>query len=336
MSRRGQALALSVIAASALVLPGQAVSATPAAVAPHATGDVQIVARSHGALIHSIRHANGAWDGYGTLWATDNGPYDYTGEPYSATVNGEDHVLFAASVAIHPPHLYWHHEVRHADGTWGLSVTDYDYMLHGPYPLAAVLGQLQRIGSAVHGPLQHSWQQADGTWTPWQPVPLQGTFNQYAVAGDRGDLRLVAVDADGAGLTYTVRHSDGTWSPQRQVAFATDRGKAVATKISLAEVGDDLHAVVLGDHGEVYHSILHPSGRWDLFGYVGAVAGEVGTVTTLAAAATQGTLQVAVATSTGGLYHTIRFASGTWQRYADIKHEVGDPGPVDELTLAGD
>lgn len=332
---RRTTLTVAALAAAALVAPAPATAAPPQPKISYATGDVQIVAKQGERLVHTVRHANGAWDGYGDLYHWDYPSHMSYARPTSATLNGEEHVVYETSFGRMPPVFGLAHEVRHGDGYWNDAGIPATYSLTHPHVIATALGQLHMIasdGTALH----HSVQQADGTWTAWQPVPVDGASTEFAAAGEYGDLRAVFVAPDGASLVYAVHHSDDTWSPPQQVALTTGSGAITATRVSVAEVGDDLHVVVLGNHGDVYHSILHPSGRWDGFGYIGTVAGEVGTVTAIAAAASQGALQVAVANSAGGLYHTIRFANGSWQHFADVGHEIGDPGPIDELTLAGD
>lgn len=335
MPERRTTLTAVALAAAALAAPAPATAAPPQPKTSYATGDVQIVAKQGERLVHTIRHATGAWDGYGDLYHWDYPSHVSYARPTSSTLNGEEHVVFETSSGRMPPVFGLAHEVRHADGNWNGSSTPATYFLTHPRVIATALGQVHMIASDGTA-LRHSVQQADGTWTAWQPVPVDGAITEFAAAGDHGDLRTVFIAPDGKNLVYTVHHSDDTWSPPQQVALTTGRGAFTATRVSVAEVGDDLQVVVLGEHGDVYHSILHPSGRWDGFGRVGAVAGEVGAVTVIAAAASQGALQVAVANSVGGLYHTIRFANGSWQHFADVEREIGNPGPVDELTLAGD
>ncbi|SEQ88816.1 hypothetical protein SAMN05216188_10694 [Lentzea xinjiangensis] len=85
----------------------------------------------------------------------------------------------------------------------------------------------------------------------------------------------------------------------------------------------NVHAVMRGMDGELYHAIGVLGARadsWSAFGDVTATsAGDPGAVRDVAAAVVNGELHVVVMTDPGGLMHTIRHAHGGWSPFRDVK-----------------
>lgn len=316
-----------------------AAAAPPVAVAAPAVahGNVQLVVETDRGLFHTIRHANGTWDGFGQL----SGPVYSTSVPvlFTAAVNGEDHVLMDYATA-HPPVHSIVHDVRRTDGTWTWSSAP-EFAGSSLLAAAGVSGALhvERVRNPALGEsdstLVDAVQQADGTWTQSAALPVEGSMMSMAATGAGGNLRVLMIAYNGTTLVQVDRHPDGSWSPVRRTVFTTDHGNTVAAVAAVAKVGGDLQAVVIGSG--LFHSILHPNGVWDRFRSVDAVAGTPpGGVTGIAVAASSGSLQLVVRANSGGIYHTVRRPDGSWQRFADVKPETGDPGHVSLLGLAGD
>lgn len=316
----------------------QPAQAAPAA--PKAVGDVQLVTLDDSGISHTIRYADGSWQGFGHL--TGNRGYAYSGLT-SAIVNGEEHVFYHYLCCGQPYQTGITHLIRHFDGTWNLAgavPSDPSGSFEGrQMAVANVNGVLHLVDLQRGGAVRHSSQNADGTWSAWDTVPITGTsltsFGSLSVTGNGSDLRLVLSTTDGTALVETDRHADGTWSTARQTGFGNDAGTSKARNLSVAQVGDDLEVVALDDNYGVYHSIMHANGSWDPFRDVSGAAGYPGQAISIAAAASRGALQLVVGTSTGGLMHTIRFADGSWQRYGDVEQAAGRPASVYQISLAG-
>ncbi|MBT2447814.1 hypothetical protein J7F03_12165 [Streptomyces sp. ISL-43] len=75
-------------------------------------------------------------------------------------------------------------------------------------------------------------------------------------------------------------------------------------------------------------------GNWTTFGEVAAVAGPIGTVTSIATASAAGQLQVA-AVSGGKAYHTIRNTTGNWGTWGNVAQAAGATGPINYIAMAG-
>lgn len=310
------------------------VVATPAQAQPnalHVTGEVQLVTAMNDLEIgHTIRHADGSWDRFGTR---DAG-LAYPRNLVSSIVNGAEHLVYET----HNPRNYWelYRQIRHADGTWDTKSVGYGQS--SDLAVTTVAGELHvvRRGKDVSGSLEHFTLHADGTWTYHPAIQVDAAAQSSAsVAGVGGELHLLLTNAAGTGFTSIVRGADGTWAPGVAVPFATWRGDVRASTVDIAQVGTDLHAVVRGSDTRLYHSTRSSNGSWATFHPVGPSAGDPGAPLHVSVTASRGTLHLAVSTRDGGLFHTIRFADGTWQQFGDVKGVAGSI-PSGEVTIAGE
>lgn len=319
-----------------------AAGAAPAHAEPsalHVPGDVHLaVFGSPGAtgVGHTIRHGNGSWDRFGNLRTSHS-----QRQLASAIVNGEEHLLFEDYSGL-PYRPYLHHMIRHADGSWtegtgpggpgaGASTAD--------LAVAAVAGELHRVRrSTEDNVLRHAVRRADGTWSTMTDVPVPATPDSgVTIAGVGGELRLLIDNVPGGtALSSFVRHADGTWEQAPDVPFTPPAVGVTATSVNIAQVGTELHALVRGSDGGLYHSLQRSTGRWETFHSIAPEAGTPeGTVSNVSITASRGTLHVAVSTS-AKLLHTIRLADGRWHPFGDVTRESGLAGSSTGLTIAGE
>lgn len=298
---------------------------------PHVSGEVHLATVANDLdLAHTIRHTNRYWDRFGLLRAG----YAYPRKLASAIVDGEEHLLYDTEHGT-PSSSVTHHRIRHADGTWSDGSTPFSG-LTGPIAVAAVAGELHVVKrqEGTGGRLYHSKRHADGTWSELSEVPVEDTWDVSA-ANVGGKLQLVTTHPWSTTLTTVARHADGTWTPAADVTFPP-RPRVVAATVDIAQVGAELHVVVLTTSGGLFHTIRRPNGGWTVFGNVDTEAGGTpGTISHVAVTAARDTLHVAVATSEGGVFHTIRFTNRQWSRIADVKGEAGTVTSR-EVTIAGD
>jgi hypothetical protein len=318
-----------------LALAGPLVAAAaPAQAAPKTqatSGEIHLATvTSSTALAHTIRHADGTWDHFGTLQTANVDPTRLT----SALLNGEEHLLYQTTHQI-PAFPVLNHRVRHADGSWEWVTPGFAGPTAG-VAAAAVAGELHVVRrSESRGPVEHRTRRADGTWTAVSTVPIDAEWTGgHVVAGSGGDLHVMFVHSPNIEFSHLIRYADGTWSPTTNVFFTPATGRISAYGLKIAQVGAELHAVSVGSNSKVYHAVRRADGSWQDFRDIGPVAGTPGTPADIAVAAAGSALQLVLSTTEGGLYHSIRFADGSWQRFGDVKGEAGSV-PSGELTLAG-
>jgi hypothetical protein len=302
-------------------------------VAPSAVGDVHMLFYGYKGFWydHTVRHADGSWQQAASAPAGGVGMQ-------STMVGPEFHVF---------TWFYdgWRHSVRYFDGTWNsrASVPVGGGAMAPPFRIGvAHVGGVFHLLRLVDGRVEHASQHPDGTWSVFANPPMPGLYADIAASVVGTDLRVVGISADGTTVTRTDRHSDGTWSPAVGTGFGTDSPPSRALEVEAAQVGDDLHVVVLDDQGDVYHSIMHENLAWDLFRDIDPAAGDSGEVYSIGATASQGTLHVAVgnhAVDPGRddrVLHTIRYPDRSWQRYGDVKDQMeGMHHTSASLTIAG-
>ncbi|MCE6998106.1 hypothetical protein LZG04_25395 [Saccharothrix sp. S26] len=323
--------AVAALAMAALTAPAHAEPATM-----HAPGEVHLVRTlSGGEIAHTIRRADGSWYPFNTI---PNAPRaHYTNNLTSAIVGNEEHVMHNWYYGVGPYYQAYRYVIRHADGSW----TEENPVADGPtsdVDLTAVAGELHRVqrGGDNGAALTHRIRHADGTWTPWTAIPAQVDFDSdFAIAGAGSDLRLLTLNppADTV-LSSFVRHADGTWEQRADVPF-TPRSGTTAVAVDIAQVGTELHAVVVGNDGALYHAALRSTG-WTSFHEVASQTGAPGgTVTQFSITASLGTLHVALTTSENRLLHTIRTSDGRWLPFGDVNQATTLAAPWNGLSIAG-
>lgn len=305
----------------------------------HVPGDVHLATfGSPGStgVAHTVRRGDGSWTGFGYIGTSHS-----QRQLVSAIVNGEEHLLYEDYSGL--PYRPWlHHRIRHADGSWS-EVIDRPGDTTGStndLAVAAVGGELHRVRRSSDDPLmKHNVRHADGTWSSTVIVPAATTATMnVAIAGVGDTLRLVIDDtAGGRILPSYVRYSDGTWARTADVPFTPAAAEVTATNVELAQVGSDLHALVTGSDGEVYHALQRPTGEWTAFTNVASQTGAPGSaVNSASITASRGVLHVAVGTDGDRLLHTIRSGDGRWLPFGDVLAANSSPPPQPNLvTIAG-
>jgi hypothetical protein len=337
MSRRRTLLGLPVIVAVTMAPLTATAPAEPTTA--HVPGDVHLatfgIPGSTG-VAHTVRRGDGSWTGFGYI-----GTNHSQRQLVSAIVDGEEHLIYEDYSGL-PYRPSLHHRIRHADGSWS-EVTPGPVGTTGStndLAVAAVNGELHRVRRGSDDQLmKHTVRRADGTWASAVVVPAATTATTNAAIAGVGDtLRLVVDDtAGGRILPSYVRYADGTWAQTADVPFTPAPAEVTATDVELAQVGSDLHALVIGSDGEVYHALQRPTGEWTTFTNVASQTGAPGSaVNSASITASRGVLHVAVATDGDRLLHTIRSGDGRWLPFGDVlaANSSSPPRPL-SITIAG-
>ncbi|MFJ6934827.1 trypsin-like serine protease [Streptomyces sp. NPDC101132] len=291
----------------------------------------EALVQSGAGLHQAIRLADGTWTGFTDVQAAAGGVGGVRAASV-AGVNGDTHVVVLATDGR------LHHTVRTADGRWGT-------FGH----IGAVAGTLENVtqvstvsvGADLHvvavagGRVFHTVRNATGHWTPFGDVEAAtgpiGDVSQVATASAGGALQVIAVS--GGRALHTLRATTGHWTAWGNVAQAAGPTGPV-TSVAMAGTGGDAHVVVATDGGtRQYHAIRRADGRWDSFGDLAGVLGNV-TAGSVAAAGVDGELQVAVTTADGRVLHTVRHTDRTWAKTVPVT-APGLPGTPGAVDLAG-
>ncbi|MFI9386149.1 hypothetical protein [Kutzneria sp. NPDC052558] len=319
------AMALATAAASATGVPAEAAG----------PGEVQLVTVDQFGLEHTIRHADGTWQPMGYIPG-----YHTVSALTSALVGGEEHVFLQYDNGSGP---LIGHLVRHADGTWDLGASTPTQSTTGPatdLAVADVNGRLDLVRLDAAGPAV-SELGANGQWSFWSPVPINGRpLDAIAATADGDTLRVVALTGNGWFITAADRSPAGwTIGPWTGVLGQHDSGSQLAA----AQIGPNLQvAIAYGDLTDIHktfdtaHTILDRSGSWSEPGKLGTVLNNPGCdVRHVATSAVNGELQFACVDWNGRLLHSIRHADGTWQSYGDVLAATGAAAASGPVTMAG-
>ncbi|NUT48207.1 MAG: hypothetical protein HOV94_12995 [Saccharothrix sp.] len=324
---------ISALLSTIVVCAGSPVAVAQPQAAPaalHVQGEVQLATYGLPWLNHTIRHADGSWDGFGTV--PDSSPPQYYDQLTAAIVAGEAHFVFeGVGTTHHPPfNPYLGQQIRHADGTWTLATVPVgDYERTADLAVASVSDELHLVrrkqGDSV---LRHHVRHADGTWSslPDLPDPV-ASDSSAGVAGLGDELHVLLGSPADRVLTYRVARRDGTWSAPTPVSFNPVTGVMPST-VDMARVGAELHVVVRGVDGMLYHSVRRSSGSWETFHSINSqIPMPEGVYDSVSITGAVDTLHVAVTTAhDSGLFHAIRRADGTWSRFGDVRAEAGRSG----------
>jgi hypothetical protein len=304
--------------------------AAPADAATQATGDVQVITPNDiNRLHHTIRHANGTWQAWGT---TDPVAADEPQQLASVLINGVDHIVYYATQTHRPPSFQPYQAIRDAAGNWsdGTVPSGMGYQAK----VANLNGHLAVVTNTNGNEIKLSTQQGDGSWSAWETVPTGGdTLADYAVTANGGVLRVVVSNQAGTQIGDIDRAADGTWSRPTWTPFTG----SPQTAVYAAQVGGDLQVIAVdysGEQNKVWHTIRHANGSWDRFGDVEGAAGDLPATGVVSITNSRGELQLAFAAG-DQLLHTIRHANGTWQRLGDVNTAAGKAYAL-EVTIAGE
>lgn len=337
MSRR-TALRIPVVAA---LVMASFTATTPAPAEPdvlHVPGEVHFAMTADGGqVLHTIRRGDGTWHPLRFVPGVPTVRYSHSVN--SVIVNGEEHMLYYY-VYGNGPKTSLRYVIRRADGSWVDAAGPGDVEPTSGFALAEVAGELHRVRrvSAGDGPLEHVVRHADGTWSSPSTVPVRSTFDdEFTIAGSDGALRLL-VNNVGLHTAFSsfVRHADGRWEQTPDVPFDPPTGTRAVTVV-IAQVGAELHAVVTGGDGGVYHAVQRSTGDWTTFHDIASQTGAPGgTVTGAAITASRGALHLVVNTGEGRILHTIRSGDGRWLPFGDVLEATGSPNLTTSwLTIAG-
>lgn len=130
-----------------------------------------------------------------------------------------------------------------------------------------------------------------------------------------------------------VRRADGTWSSLGPIHFQPPSG-TVVRNVQIAQVGTQLHVVLLTSGGLLFHETREPDNIGSGFRNVYEQVGHPGDVAKFSITASGTKLHIALVTTTSELFHTIRHESGAWQRLGHLGKAPGSH-PFPDVTIAG-
>lgn len=277
-------------------------------------------------LYQGIRLPGGDWTGFTDVQSKAGN----IGGIRAATVAGigsDTHVVALADDGS------LRHTVRKADGTWSTfgDIGAAANVLGGVTRVSAVsIGNDLHVLAVASGKVFHTVRKADGNWTKFGDLsavagPI-GTVTSVATASAGGQLQVAAVS--GGKAFHTIRTAAGHWAGWGSVADAASATGPISS-VSMAGTGDDAHIVIATDNGaRQYHGMRKGTGHWEAFAELKDVLGTVN-AKSVAAAAVDGELQLAVTTSDNKALHTVRHADRTWNPATQVNlHGVIGTGPL--------
>jgi hypothetical protein len=203
-----------------------------------------------------------------------------------ATLFGELHVC-----GITPLDGNIWHTIRHLDGSWQ-AFDNVKSQTSNPGTFVDVssagvagTGELHVCGITKAGGLWHTIRHLDGSWQSFfgdvtSQAGNPGTFQRLGIASVDNELHVCGVTTDG-GLWHTIRHMDGSWTPFFDVKNQAGNPSTPAeippafADVSSAGVSGELHLCGTTADGNIWHTIRHTGGSWELFENVtGKLSGQ--------------------------------------------------------------
>ncbi|MFD3805818.1 trypsin-like serine protease, partial [Streptomyces sp. NPDC058619] len=283
-----------------------------------------------GSSVHQgIRLSDGYWTGFTDVQAKA-GNIGGIRSAAAKGIDGDTHVLAISNSGV----LF--HTVRKADGTWGT---------FGDVGTAAgVLGNLTQVSTASIGMEVHvvavadrkvfiTTRKADGNWTKFADLSsLAGPIGSVTAAATASTGSQLQITAIAGGKAYHTGNN-GQWSGWGNIAGVAGTTGPI-TSVSMDGAGNDAHIVIATDNGtRQYHSVRYANGNWAPYGDLKSVLGTV-TAKSVAAAAVDGELQLAVTTADNKALHTIGHTDLTWSPVTPINLQ-GTTGSVGAVSITG-
>jgi hypothetical protein len=187
----------------------------------------------------------------------------------------------------------------------------------------------------------HTIHQGD-KWLPFGDVINAAGYNyiealtSIACANVNNELHVLAID-DRTNVWHTIRHTNGQWKEFSDIIVETGN-KGVLTSIACANVNNELHVLATEDlifsqNGcELWHTIRHTDGHWDLWENVIAYTGIKGVLKSVACTNVNGELHVLVTDNGGNLWHTIHHTNNQWDAFEDVKGQTGCGGIIKSVV----
>ncbi|MFJ5880676.1 hypothetical protein [Kitasatospora cineracea] len=236
-------------------------------------------------FVQSVEQADGSWSALAPMTGLTDLPgsttYYQMGRVKAAQVGGRIQLL-----AIDPSGRLMH-TTELADGSWqpwGVASSASGTGSGQFFSVAAaeVGGELQVVGTLFSGEVVHAVRHADGSWQPWGNVlgatgtpAAWGLPTDVAVAGINGQLQVVVCDNSQIGAYHAIRRSDGSWTRWGDIGSQARFDRAGyygsnLTGVDGAAVNGEFQLVFepSTDAGDLYHTIRHADGSWDLAGHV--------------------------------------------------------------------
>ncbi|MFF6983828.1 hypothetical protein ACFZAV_40630 [Streptomyces sp. NPDC008343] len=250
------------------------------AVAAMANGDTHVLGIGlDGNIWHNVRLADGSWQGWNALLASDNKSFGFAAKDVSITgmPNGDAQIVAVGKDG------YVYHNIRRADGSWqgwaAMPGTDSGRVKATRVAAAGMPGgSTQVLIFGGDGKMRLATRAAaDGTWSSWQTVAgvnapdFSGSALSIA-ALPGGDSQIVAIGNDG-NIWHNTRRADGGWTGWGAPAgVSTDTMGAFAVSIT-GMIDGDSQVVAVGLDGNVYHAVRHSDGDWTPFQRVPGIRG---------------------------------------------------------------
>src|SRR6266700_550437 len=239
-------------------------------------GETQYMfATTDGHLWHTLRRADGSWQGLGDVQSqcTIPGPVTVVAAAGDGTA-GETQYMFATADG----HLW--HTLRRADGSWaGLEDVQGKFAIPGPVTAVAAAGdgtagETQYMFATADGHLWHTLRRADGSWTGLGDVQSQftipGPVMVVAATGDgtAGETQYMFATADGH-LWHTLRRADGSWQGLGDVQSQfTIPGPVTAVAAAGDGTAGETQYMFATTDGHLWHTLRRADGSWQGLGDV--------------------------------------------------------------------
>ncbi|NBE79996.1 peptidoglycan DD-metalloendopeptidase family protein [Micromonospora rubida] len=242
------------------------------------------------------------------------------------------------------------HQIRVASGAWtGFQPLDgYQTTAHGSAKDMAVAGlpdgTAQMLIVGLDDGVYHRIRNANGTWSPFQPLNGVGTTGtargkRVAIAGlPDGSAQVVIVGVDDT-VYHRIRYADGNWTAFGRLNGFGTPSPAGARDVAISGQPDGTaQVVIVGMDSGIYHRIRSVGGPWSEFQPLdgnGTGTTAIGSAVAVAGLP-DGSSQVVIAGVNGYLHHRIRSATGAWSPFQPLNGSgTSSPAVAKDVAVAG-